>query len=78
MFVVSSGHGGVVASNLLYFDGMYYKLHGSHMQVTCRSHESHMKHAGHMQVTCRSHAGHMQVTCRSHGCTCAMFPLCSP
>ena len=43
MFVVSSGHGGVVASNLLYFDGMYYKLHVCHMQVTCRSHGSHMQ-----------------------------------
>ena len=49
-------------NNLLSFDGMYYKLHESHMLVTCRS------HASHMQVTCRSHASHMD----------ALVSLCSP
>ena len=87
MFVVSSGHGGVVASNLLYFDGMYYKLHGSDMFVTCKSHASHMEvtclsHAGHTQVTWKSHAGHMDVLvpCShyahlSHSCACGFSCL---
>ena len=49
MFVVSSGHGGVVATTCC----RLMACTTNYMKVTCLS------HAGHMQVTCRSHASHM-------------------
>ena len=39
-------------------NGLKYRSHAGHMQVTCRS------HAGHMQIACKSHAIHLY--CSSH------------